>query len=128
MTDDEQFGLRLHRFDDEAAGILAYEVDGGALTEDKADPVWARFDAAKAEGRKLRLYAEMHAIPSVQGGVILDKLKRIGTLFSTMDRLAIVGDHGWLGIYEKLVDPVTRFDIRHFTTDQADDAIAWLRS
>lgn len=128
MTESELFGLRLHRFDDAAAGILAYAVDGGDLTEDKAAPVWARFDAAKAEGRKLRLYAEMHAIPHVQGGVILDKLRRIRTLLSTMDRLAIVGDHGWLGIYEKLVDPVTRFDIRHFTSDQADEALAWLRS
>ncbi len=128
MTEAEQYGLRLHRFDDAAADVLAYEVDGGALTEDKANLVWARFDAAKAEGRKLKLYAEMHAIPQVQGGVILDKLKRIGTLFSTMERLAIVGDHGWLGIYEKLVDPVTRFDIRHFTTDQADEALAWLKS
>ena len=128
MGDAQGFGLRLHRFDDAAAGLLAYEVDGGDLTEDKATPVWARFEAAKSEGRKLRVYAEMHAIPHVQGGVILDKLKRIGTLLSTMDRLAIVGDHGWLGIYEKLVDPVTRFDIRHFTTDQADEALAWLRS
>ena len=128
MTGSERYGLRLHRFDDAAAGILAYEVDGGELTEDKANPVWARFDAAKAEGRKLRLYAEMHAIPHVQGAVILDKLKRIGTLLSTMERLAIVGDRGWLGIYEKLVDPVTRFDIRHFTTDQADEALAWLTS
>lgn len=128
MTETETFGLRLHRFDDATTGILAYEVDGGALTEDKAAPVWARFDAAKTEGRRLRLYAEMHAIPHVQGSVILDKLKRIRALLSTIDRLAIVGDHGWLGIYEKLVDPITRFDIHHFKSDQADEALAWLKS
>ena len=128
MTHAAPYGLRLHRFDDAAAGILAYEVDDGELTANKADPVWARFDAAKSEGRKLRLYAEMHAIPHVQGSVMFDKLKRIRTLLSTMERLAIVGDHGWLSIYEKLVDPVTRFDIRHFTSDRADEALAWLKS
>lgn len=128
MNEPDEYGLRLHAFDDPAEGILAYEVDGGNLTEEKADPIWARFDDAKANDQKIRIYAEMHAIPHVQGGVILDKLKRMGTLFSTIDRLAIVGDHGWLGIYEKIADPITRFDIRHFTTDEADDALTWLKS
>ncbi len=128
MPDPDAYGLRLHRFDNAAAGILAYEVDAGDLTEAKADLVWARFDAARAENRRLRLYAEMHAIPHVHGRVILGKLKRMRSLLSTLERLAIVGDHGWLGVYEKLVDPVTRFDIRHFTSDEADTALAWLKS
>ncbi len=128
MNEPGEYGLRLHRFDDPAAGILAYEVDGGDLTEEKADPLWARFDEAKTAGQKIRVYAEMRAIPHVQGGVILDKLKRMGTLFSTIERLAIVGDHGWLGVYEKIVDPITRFDIKHFTTDEEDAALEWLRS
>lgn len=128
MNEAVEYGLRMHRFDDPGAGILAYEVDGGGVTEELADPIWARFDEAKADDRKVRIFAEMHAVPHVQGGVILDKLKRMGTLFSTIDRIAIVGDHGWLGIYEKIVDPITRFDIKHFTTDEEDAALEWLKS
>ena len=128
MSQATEYGLRMHRFDDADAGILAYEVDGGDLTEDKADPVWARIDEARAADRKIRIFAEMHAIPHVEGAVVMDKLKRMGALFSTIERIAIVGDHGWLGLYEKIADPITRFDIKHFTTNEEDAALEWLKS
>jgi hypothetical protein len=121
-------GMRLLDIDDPASGILAYAVDGGGITEAQADPIWRRFDEAKEAGTKIRVYAEMAGFPSVEGGVILDKLKRLWTIMSTIERMAVVGDAGWLGIYAKLVDPITKPDIKHFTSDQKDDALAWLGS
>ena len=57
----------------------------------------------------------------------MDKLKRLGTIFSTMERMAIVGDAGWMDVYAKIVDPITKFDVRHFTVEQKKDAICWLK-
>jgi hypothetical protein len=120
-------GIRFLDIDDEAAGILAYAVDGGEITEEDVAPVWARFEDAKANDKKIRIYAEMSAIPSTSGGVIVEKLKHLGSIMSTLERMAIVGDAGWMGIYAKLVNPVTKPDIRHFTTEQRDAAVAWIQ-
>ncbi len=30
-------------------------------------------------------------------------------------------------VYAKIVDPITKFDIKHFTVEQKEDAISWLR-
>ena len=128
MNENTRTGLRFLDIDNESAGILAYAVDGGQITEADADPIWQRFDDAKANGTKIRIYAEMLALPSASGAVIGDKLKRFGSIMSTMDRMAIVGDAGWMGIYAKIIDPITKPDIKHFTTEQRDDAIAWIRA
>ena len=127
MNDETTTGLRFLAIDDEAAGILAYAVDGSKITEDEVAPVWQRFEDAKASGKKIRIYAEMSGMPSTSGAVIVDKFKHLRSIMATMERMAIVGDAGWMGIYAKLVDPITKFDIRHFTTEQRDEAAAWIQ-
>ena len=127
MNEEAKTGLRILDIDDEEAGIVAYAVDGSKITEDEAAPIWQRFEDAKASGRKIRVYAEMSGIPSSSGAVIVEKLKHLGSIMSTMERMAVVGDAGWMGIYAKIADPITKFDIKHFTTEQKDEAIAWIR-
>ena len=127
MSEDRRYGLKMLDFDDAEGGILAYSIDGGDISDDAAAIIWQRFDDAQAAGRKIRLYAEMSAIPKVSGKLVADKLKRLGAIFTTMDRMAIVGDAGWMDIYAKIVDPITRFDVKHFTSEQKEEAVAWLR-
>lgn len=127
MSEAKKYGLKILDIDNEEQGILAYSVDGGNISEDVADVIWQRFDDAKASGKKIRIYAEMLALPKTSAGVVIDKLKRLGTIFSTMERMTIVGDAGWMEVYAKIVDPITKFDIKHFTVEQKEDAISWLR-
>jgi len=127
MNEEATTGFRFLDIDDEAAGIMAYAVDGGKLAEADIAPVWERFEDAKANDKKIRIYAEMSGIPSTSGAVIVEKFKHLGSIMSTMERMAIVGDAGWMGIYAKLADPITKFDIRHFTLEQRDEAVAWIR-
>lgn len=127
MSEETRPGLRMHEFDDAEAGILAYEILAGTMTAEDAAPIWARFDDAKAAGQGIRIYSEISGFPSTSGGMVLDKLKRLGTIFSVMERMAIVGDAGWMEVYAKVVDPITKFDVRHFTTAARDEALAWLR-
>jgi len=128
MSEEVKYGFKFLSFDDEASGILAYSVDGGEITEAAAAPIWQRFEDAKANGTKIRVYAEMSALPSVSGGLIIEKFRHLGSILSSLERMAVVGDAGWMGIYAKIVDPVTKFEVKHFTLDQHDEAIAWLRS
>ena len=127
MNNEATTGMRFLDIDDAAAGILAYAVDGGEITEADVAPVWARFDEAKAKAQKIRIYAEMSAMPSTRGAVIVQKFKHLGSIMSTLERMAIVGDAGWIEIYARIVDPITKFDIKHFTMEQRDEAIAWIR-
>ncbi len=126
MSGVETAGLQLLDLDDAEAGIIAYSV-GGRVTGEQAQEVWDRVDAAAAEGRKLRLYYEMHGFPSGEPSVFLEKMKRVGKIMKTIERMAIIGDQRWLGVYTRIVDPITKMDIRHFTTEQKDAAAAWIR-
>ena len=89
-------------------------------------PIWRRFADAAESGNKIRIYAEMHAMPNVSGGIILEKLTNLKTIMTTVERFALVGDYGWLEIYTKLVDPITKAEIRHFTMDQSEEAKNWI--
>ena len=120
-------GLKMLELDNAEAGILAYSIDSGDIPEEASSTIWQRFDDAKAKGEKIRIYAEMLALPKVSGKLVIEKLKRLGTIFSTLDRMAIVGDAGWMDIYAKIVDPITKFEVKHFTVDQKEEAIAWMK-
>ena len=126
MSETEMAGFQLLDFDDAEAGIIAYSV-GGRITGEEAQVVWDRVDAAAAEDRKLRLYCEMQKFPTSEGSVFLEKMKRLGKLLKTIERMAIVGDQRWLGAYTKIVNPITKTDIRHFPSEEKNDAIAWIR-
>jgi hypothetical protein len=120
-------GLKILEIDNAELGILAYSVDGGDIPEEASSIIWQRFDDAKIKGEKIRIYAEMSALPKVSGKLVMEKLKRLGTIFSTVDRMAIVGDTGWMDVYAKIVDPITKFEVKHFTVDQKEEAIAWMK-
>ncbi|MGI9571008.1 MAG: STAS/SEC14 domain-containing protein [Desulfobulbia bacterium] len=120
-------GLKMLEIDNAETGLLAYSIDSGDIPEEASSAIWQRFDDAKAKGEKIRIYAEMLALPKVSGKLVIEKLKRLGTIFSTLDRMAIVGDAGWMDIYAKIVDPITKFEVKHFTVDQKEEAIAWMK-
>ena len=126
MSEGSRYGLKMLEIDNADRGILAYSVDGGDISDDAAAIIWQRFDEAKAKGKKIRLYAEMSALPKVSGKLVSDKLKRLATIFKTIDRMAIVGDAGWMDVYAKIVDPITKFEVKHFTVDQKEEASAWI--
>ncbi|MFW2404290.1 MAG: STAS/SEC14 domain-containing protein [Gammaproteobacteria bacterium] len=126
MNEEAKAGWQLLPMDDEGAGILAYAVDEGEIAEEDVAPIWSRFSAAAESGSKIRIYAEMHAMPGVSGGLILEKLRHLKEIISTVERMALVGDAGWMEIYAKLADPITKAEIRHFTLDQSEAAKNWI--
>ncbi|THB76115.1 MAG: STAS/SEC14 domain-containing protein [Desulfobulbaceae bacterium] len=124
MIDDS--ALKLLEIDNASEGILAYSVDSGDISDEVATIIWKRFDDAKAAGSKIRIYAEMSAMPKISGDIVMEKLKRLGTILSTVERFVIVGDAAWMDIYAKIVNPITRYDVKHFPSDQKEAARSWL--
>ncbi|MDH3842650.1 MAG: STAS/SEC14 domain-containing protein, partial [Myxococcales bacterium] len=107
--------------------LIAYSLGEGEVTDDELEPYWKRFDEAVSDGRKLRIYAEMHALPSFGQGLVVEKLKRLTTVTSAVERMAIVGDARWLAAYAKNVSPIIGADIRHFPMADKDAALDWVR-
>jgi len=126
MSSVESKGMRRLELDDPEAGVLAYSVEG-KISAEQGQELFERVRAAANEGRRLRLYYEIHGFPTAEAGVYLDKLKAIGTIWRTIERMAIVGDQRWLGVYTAMFDPITKPDLKHFKTGQKDAALAWIR-
>ena len=57
----------------------------------------------------------------------LDKLKALGTILKTIERVAVIGDQRWLAAYTAIFDPITKADLRYFTTEEKETAAAWIR-
>ena len=114
-------------FDEPDGNLIAFRIDKGKVTAEQAEPLFERIRTAHADGRKLRVFYELHGIPMSQMGVVVEKLKQLGTILRTIERIAIVGDQRWLTVYRAVMDPITKMDIRVFGTDEADTALAWIR-
>ena len=110
-----------------AKNLLAYELNEGEVTDDEFAPYWKRFDEAVDDGRKLRIYAEMHAIPSFGDGLVVEKLNRVANVKSAVERMAIVGDAGWLATYAKAAASMMKIDIMHFPMADSERALDWIR-
>ena len=123
----ERSGFKFLDLDDPDDELVAYSLDEGEVADDELKPLWQRFDEATSAGTKLRVYAEMNALPTFGPGMAVDKLKRFETLMSTIERMAIVGDESWLPVYARTIDSVSEASIRHFPTADKDAARAWIR-
>ena len=127
MSDIKTEGaLRIPDLDDDEAGILAYSIEG-KITAEQAKEIFDRIEIGAAAGRRLRVYYEMQGFPKSEPSVFLEKLKRLGTILKTVERLAIVGDQRWLALYTAIFDPITRAELRRFKTDERGEAAAWIR-
>lgn len=113
-------------FDEPEGQLMAYAIRGKITAEDAA-PIFERFTRASEAGTKIRIFADMQDYGGFELGVIGEKAKHLGAIFKTVARMAIVGDAGWMAIWAKVFDPMTKPDLRQFGSDQRDEAIAWLR-
>ena len=56
-----------------------------------------------------------------------DKAKHMRAIFGTVERMAIIGDAGWMTVWATVFDPVTKPHLRPYNTDQGKEALACLR-
>ena len=110
MSNVESAGLRRLDIDDPEPVILAYSVEG-KVTGEQGQEVFERIEKAakRAEGLEL---VEVHA--------------RLSRRKETIERVAVMGDQRWLAAYTAIFDPITKADLRHFTTEEKETAAAWV--
>jgi len=106
-------------------GLVAYEIFGH-FTADDMRGMLEHLEAEIAKHGKLRLYQDVSEYGGVELAAVREKLKHMKTLWSGIERVAVVGDQRWMEIWIGIVDPVTPQDIRYFPTDDKDAAFAWL--
>ena len=120
-------GFRLLDLDVTDENLLAYELNSGKVTDDELAPYWKLYDRAAKEGRRLRIYAEMHALPEFGDGLVVEKLSRFESIEATVERMAIVGEARWLATYAQEVSPLIGVEVRHFRMSERDAARRWIQ-
>ena len=56
------------------------------------------------------------------------KIQNLGTIWRSVEKIAIVGDARWLEIYISLVDHLTPQQMKYFERSQKAEAFEWLTS
>lgn len=105
--------------------VVAAELAGQMTAEDMKAMV-ERLQVIVDRGEKALLFIDMKDYEGFELGVIGEKLKHIGMLWSALEKYAVVGDKRWMETWIKIVDPLTDQEIRHFYPDKTDEAWAWL--
>lgn len=105
--------------------LVALEIDG-RFTADDMTEVAERMKAIADRGEKALLFVEWKGKVDVQLAVINEKLRHLKTLWSSLGRYALVGDRAWLETMVKVADALTPQQMKHFSTDERDQAFAWL--
>ena len=107
--------------------LLAYEISGD-FTGDDMRAFVERLDKIANSGQKALLYQDMVDRGSFDFETIKIKIQNLGTIWRSVEKIAIVGDARWLEIYISLVDHLTPQQMKYFERTEKVEAFAWLNS
>jgi hypothetical protein len=107
--------------------VLAYELSGDFTGDDMRTFVEHLEKIAKS-GHKALLYQDMVDRGSFDFETIKVKIQNLGTIWRSVERIAIVGDARWLEIYISIVDHLTPQQMKYFERSEKAEAFAWLTS
>lgn len=105
--------------------LVAYEIVGDVTADDLRSLV-ERVEAIANRGEKALLYQDMVERTSVDLDAIAVKLRNIGMLWRSIEKIAVIGDERWLEIYIGLVDHLTPQHMQYFERADREAAFAWL--
>ena len=109
------------------ARVLAYELTGD-FTGDDMRAFVERLEKIAGSGQKALLYQDMVDRGSFDFETIKVKIQNLGTIWRSVEKIAIVGDARWLEIYISIVDHLTPQQMKYFERSEKDEAFAWLTS
>ena len=105
--------------------LLAYEISGDFSGDDMRAFV-ERLEEIAATGQKALLYQDMVERGSFDFETLKVKIQNLGTIWRSVEKIAIVADARWMEVYVGLVDPITPQQIKYFERSEKDEAFAWL--
>jgi hypothetical protein len=120
-------GIRFIDPPDPNERLLAYEISGNFTGDDMRAFVECLEKIANS-GQKALLYQDMVDRGSFDFETIKVKIQNLGTIWRSVEKIAVVGDARWLEIYIGIVDHLTPQQMKYFERSEKDEAFAWLTS
>ena len=114
-------------FHKEVAGGVVSVKASGKLSKKDYEKFVPEMEKFIEQHGKIRILFEMHDFHGWDMGAMWEDLKFDLKHFSSIERLAIIGESKWQEWMSKFCAPFTTAKIRYFTYDQTDDASQWVR-
>ncbi|MEM7761993.1 MAG: STAS/SEC14 domain-containing protein [Cyanobacteria bacterium P01_A01_bin.40] len=106
--------------------IVGVEIDGWIDAED-IDRVVKLIKPRLDVGEKLRIYAEVNSWSGMSLGAFIKDLRFSLQQVNNFEKEAIVSDNKWLAALAALGNTLfSGTEVKHFTLDEKDKALAWL--
>jgi hypothetical protein len=120
-------GIELMDLGSGDSSVIGMKVTGKVTAQGMAEFI-ERLEQVTAGGGKARVFVDMVGYDGSEFGAAKEKLSKMGTLWSGIERVAYVVDRGWMSGWIGLVDAVTPMHLRAFGPDESEEAKAWLLS
>lgn len=112
---------------DESAGpVLALRVSGGRSGGASPAEVASRAEEIAGRHGGLRLLVVVEGLGFLEAASLRSQLPLAARLAGRVERVAVVGDQGWLKVALRSV-PGGPTEVRHFPTANSRDALEWLK-
>jgi hypothetical protein len=107
-------------------GVLEFRLSGKLHDEDYKVFVPAVDAAVKASGGKVRMLARFEDFHGWDLPALWDDVKFAAGHYSSIEKIALVGENAWEKWMAKVCSPFTGATIRYFNSAQVEDARAWV--
>ena len=98
----------------------------GKVSADAITQLVERLQAILDSGGKARLYVNLCEYEGYDLPMVREKLANLGTIWSGIERCGYVMDKAWMSAMINLVDAVTPMHLKAFSSDEDDQARAWV--
>ncbi len=105
--------------------LLAYELSGDFTGDDMRSFI-ERLEKIANSGQKALLFQDMVDRGSFDFETIKLKIQNLGSIWRSVEKIAVVGETKWLEVYIGLVDHLTPRQVKYFDSSEKHEAFAWL--
>ena len=110
-----------------AENVLALRMDG-KIELDDIERVKTRVEEILEDHEKVRVYAEVSSFDGISFQALWEDLKLGFGNLSKFSHKAVVSDKKWMANMARFADKLFgSIELRHFTPDERDAAIEWIR-
>ena len=108
--------------------VVAYRLEG-KITQEEMASVMTLFRDKIQQGKKINTYQEIVSIGGVEMDAMVEKFKFfLDAGLSHFDKIAVVSSKKWIQRHIKIEDKLFRkVDMKGFSTDEKDNALAFLK-
>ncbi|MDJ0625037.1 MAG: STAS/SEC14 domain-containing protein [Candidatus Caenarcaniphilales bacterium] len=115
---------------DVSDNVLGFKMDG-SISPQEFDEIVKKVDkkVIDAEGRKLRVYAEIVELGMIPPEKFIDNIKFKFKHFKDFEKEAVVSDKKWLNTFISVTEKFfPSIEAKTFSFEEKDEALKWVQS